>query len=246
MPQIVIELGLNHLGEEARATRFLNAALKTEAHAITFQVREASFYDSTEPGRVRLPIEFYRMAASRIKAAGKKFGIALCDASLISVYDELGVDFWKTLSWDLDNKVLQQALIENGKPVFVSTGVSCMADIERIIIANPHALPIQTQLSRELANVNLSAIRTIRERTGRPTAFGLHCAELDVTLLALALEPVAIFFYVKEPDAPYYYDNEHAIALEHLAAYVSRIRNLSSAIGDGQKYTTPKPGWLAR
>jgi sialic acid synthase SpsE len=245
MTDIIIELGLNHLGDEARAARFLDAALNTEAQAITFQVREASFYTSPEPGRVRLSIEFYRMAARRIKAAGKKFGIALCDESLIPVYDELGVDFWKTLSWDLGNAPLQQALTRNGKPVFVSTGVSSMADIVRVISANPHALPIQTQLSRELPNVNVSAIRTIREHTGRPTAFGLHCAELDVILLALPLEPVALFFYVKEPDAPYFYDNEHAIPVEHLASYVSRIKNLSSAIGDGQKHATSKPGWLA-
>jgi sialic acid synthase SpsE len=245
MPRIVVEIGLNHLGDPARADMLLAAALDTSAHAITFQVREPAFYASGEPYRCRLSLDYYRSARARIKAAGRDFGFAVCDPSWIPEALSIGVDFWKTLSWDLNNYSLQAVIRDTGIPVFVSTGVSALREVQTAVDANPLAYPIQTQLLRDTDKVNLAAIRTIHAATGRPTAFGLHCAELDVTLLALAFDPVAVFFYIREESAPFFFDHVHAVPLLSLTDYVDKIIRLRAAIGDGVKVAFSKPDWIA-
>ncbi len=44
MTQIIVEIGLNHLGSEERAWRMLEGVAASGADAVTFQIREPKFY----------------------------------------------------------------------------------------------------------------------------------------------------------------------------------------------------------
>lgn len=242
-PALIAEIGNNHLGDVGRAREMLAAAVASGVDSVTFQVREPRFYESSDTAHLKLPLQFLGEAARSVHEAGRRFGIAICDKSLIQPLDAAGVDFWKTLSWDFGNDDLRAALQATAKPVFYSTGVAGMEEVRKGSKGLRNAVLIHTQLSQKIGDVNLKAIHTMQNETGLPVAFGLHCHNLEVLKLALALEPHSIFFYVKMGGLAAG-DDEHAVPIEQLAATVQTLRQLSAAVGTGIKKGMETPAWV--
>ena len=244
MTQLIAEIGLNHHGSEERAQRMLENLLATSIDGVTFQIREPEFYTGEAPPRHRLSEDFYRKAAKTVHEGGRLFGIAICDESMIPLFDSNGADFWKTLSWDFKNHSINKKLQATGKMVFMSTGLSGMEDILEISSMWKNIVLIHTQLSQKVEDVNLKAVNTIRDRTNLPVAFGLHCNNYEILKLAIAFEPQAIFFYVKEEGVSGLLDDEHAIFMHEVKALINSLRILSIAIGTGQKTAKEIPNWV--
>ena len=240
---LIAEIGNNHLGDVGRAREMLAGTLKAGVDSVTFQVREPRFYESPETSHLKLPMDFFREAAETVHRAGRRFGIAICDQSLIEPLNAIGVDFWKALSWDFRNQDLRASLYATGKPAFFSTGLSGMEEVLEGSKGLRNAVLIHTQLSQNIADVNLRAIHTIARDTGFPVAFGLHCRNLEVLKLALAFEPHSIFFYVKMNGLAAG-DDEHAVPIEQLSETVRSLTELAACIGTGIKTGMETPGWV--
>jgi sialic acid synthase SpsE len=244
MTALIAEIGLNHLGDEQRARRALTRALEAGVDAVTFQIREPKFYESPESARRRLPLEFYREASVTTREAGRRFGIAIADHMLVESVAAVGVDFWKTLSWDFRNETLRSALFGTGRPVFLSTGLSSMNDVVEGSKQIDNAILIHTQLSQEPTQVNLKAISAMAQATGLPVAFGLHSHNHDVLKVALAFEPHSMFFYVKETGVEGLFDDEHALPLDGLPETLLNLKQLMLTVGTGKKEGATKPAWV--
>ena len=119
---IVAEIGINHMGSEEYAETYIGALLKSKVDAITFQVRESEFYKKKKWQSFYLDDEFY-----------KKVGIAISDIKKIDFFESLGVDFYKILSRDLSNKKLIEKTLKTSKDVYISTGVSTITDIKKML-----------------------------------------------------------------------------------------------------------------
>ena len=244
MTQIVVEIGLNHLGCEDRAWRMLESTNLPDVDAVTFQIREQKFYENPDPIRRRLSDDFYRKAVSTVHARRQRFGIAIADESAVEKFNGMGIDFWKTLSWDFNNASLRHALQLTGKNVMMSTGLSGMDEIVEVGAKGVGVELIHTQLSQKVEDVNLKAISEIRMRTGLPVAFGLHCCNHDVLQVSLGLEPSAILFYIKEDGCHNLIDDEHAVAMSQLGNLTRNLKSLMLALGTGIKNNAKKPGWV--
>jgi len=244
MTSLIAEIGLNHIGEESRASELLTSVLRAGVDSVTFQIREPKFYQSEESTHRSLPMRFYADAAKRCHDAGCRFGIAIADPDLVESFNEIGTDFWKTLSWDFTNQHLRRALLETGRPMFLSTGLSDMLTVVDGSKGLYNATLIHTQLSQDARYVNLKAIPAMRDATGLPVAFGLHCEDHDVLKVALAFEPAAIFFYVKQSGVKGLFDDQHAIDVEHLKGLIEHLRSLRAALGTGKKESMQKPNWV--
>jgi N,N'-diacetyllegionaminate synthase len=246
MSKIIVEIGLNHLGDEERAGRMLKCAADAGADAVTFQIREAKFYESEEAARKRLSIEFYAKAGEITREAGMEFGLAIADEEAVSEFASVGVDFWKSLSWDYKNLSLRNTLQATGKKVLMSTGLSSIEEILEGSKLGGNIELIHTQLTQEIAEVNLKAIAEMRQITGFPVAFGLHCSNHDVMILSLAFEPSAVLFYLKEEGSAPLFDDQHAIAMNDLAIMISKMKALMPSIGTGHKDGAEKPSWVVQ
>ena len=246
MTKIIVEIGLNHLGDEDRAARMIKCAVEAKADALTFQIREAKFYESEDPARKRLSMEFYARAAEMIQAHGMKFGLAIADEDAVPQFSGLEVDFWKSLSWDYKNFSLRSKLQATGKKVYISTGLSSMEEIVEGRGLGGNVELIHTQLTQKIEGVNLKAIAEMRRRTGLPVAFGLHCNDHDVLAVSLAFEPSAVLFYIKEEGSAPLFDDEHAVGMRNLKIVVGKLRGLMPAIGTGEKSGSEKPSWVVQ
>lgn len=235
MLQIIAEIGLNHNGSEQRAWDLLTKVLDSNIDGVTFQVRESEFYDGTHPRKIELTDNFYKKAIALAKSHGVGFGVALAQKSKIDHFQKLGVSFWKSLSWDLGNLALQKALQKTNKKVYISTGMSGLDEIVNASRELDNVEFIHTQLNYELSGVNLEALNTIREKTGKPVAFGLHNDEHAVLFSAVGFSPESLFFYVKDDTNEEHPDDAHAIKVSELPNLVDRLKNISLCVGDGTK-----------
>jgi sialic acid synthase SpsE len=233
--ELIAEVGLNHRGDKEAARRMLGKLLDAGVRKITFQIRETAFYDGSKPWKHQLPFDVYEEAISVTGQRGAQLGFAVADEAMVPRLAAAGAAFFKSLSWDLGNRSIQAAFSATGKLTWVSTGVSGMDEIAAIAREGREVGFIHTQLSAAVEDQNVRAIETIRAATGRPVAYGLHCADHRVLYLALAFNPEAVFVYVKEDGPGPYPDDAHAVRVTEIPALISDLRSLPRAAGDGQK-----------
>ena len=234
--KFIAEVGVNHLGFENKAEIYCKSLASSHVDAVTFQIREKAFYDQSESWKSQLSDKCYINCKEILNKYNKDFGIALGDIQTAKICSNLRPDFWKVLSWGIKDISLIEFLIETGKPVYISTGISGMEEITSISKKYKKNISfIHTQLSSEIEDVNLLAIKTMRENTGCDISFGLHCSNFDVLNLAIVYNPEALFFYVKEDLDFEYPDNAWAIPISNIDDIILNIDCLIRSLGDGKK-----------
>jgi len=234
---IIAEIGLNHMGNEQLAKTMLKKLVETAVDAVTFQIAKPEFYDGSAPWRKPLSKPFYQEAIMLAHQKRKPLGFAIADPEIARFLDAGGADFWKTLSTDVRNTTLQHALTRTGKPLFISTGLSDEKEVVEVSkgIDRTGIKFIHTQLSHNVEDANLGAIKRLRDVTGIEVAFGMHCSDINVLYLSSAFSPSDIFFYVKGDAEEEYPDNEHAVKISDVESVVSELKSLGLSIGSGIK-----------
>ena len=231
---IIFEVGLNHMGRESYSNKYLDTLLSSDCDAITYQVREKHFYENEAFKNSELSFSHYSDILEKIHNSNKKFGIALADENLIDKFEEIGVDFYKVLSWDLSNYKFIDKLLKTNKPIYVSTG---MSSIEEIIDFcekyknNDNIILIHTQLSFDVEDVHLKAISYLKELSSFPVGFLSHCKNPMVIYSSISFEPSDIFIYVTGDEEEKHPDEPHSIKLIDVNKFVSNIKYLKLSIG---------------
>lgn len=228
---IVAEIGINHKGSETKALKMLKALIDTKVNAVTFQIPRRAFYAKVKKYGGPLRTVFYKKAIHMAHKGNKLIGFAIQDIAMISVLNRCGANFWKTVSGDITDNKLQAELQKTRKLTFISTGLSGENDILKVSKRYRNIKFIHTRLSPDASDVNLSAIKRIRELTGKNTAFGLHSALHEVLYLALAFGPSDIFFYVKDNKHEKYPDDKHAFVINEVDKVIGNLEKLKKAIG---------------
>ena len=131
-----------------------------------------------------------------------------------------------------------------GKPVILSTGMSNLGDIEAAISVLERAgtsrdritvLHCNTEYPVPMVEVNLRAMRSIREAFGVEVGFSDHTEGIEVAIAAVALGARVIekhFTLDRNLPGP---DHRASIEPTELARMVRSIRNIELAMGDGIK-----------
>ena len=240
---IIAEIGLNHLGSVEKAMEIIDLLLvEPEVDGITLQIREDEFYDSTAPHKNKLPWSLYRAASKKIRCSGKLFGVAIADINAIDELQHIGIDFWKTLSWDIQNGLLLRKLKSTNKKIYVSTGISSTEEIIKCNGIWEDVVFIHTSLTLNVDEVHLSAMLNMKNNHGIEMAFGLHSDFKEALYIASSLQPSDVFFYVKgSSDVP---DDKHAFLLTELADACSKVRLSEKVMGLKYKNAILTPDWV--
>ena len=236
---IILEIGLNHLGDESKLLSMVQKLCLTEANAITLQIREPQFYAQQKWQRYRLEDKVYEKIAKEIKKHNKLFGLACSDIEKINIHDSYG-DFYKVLSKDIHEVSLNKKLRQTNKIVYISTGNAGFEEIDRALDINPDAKLIHTRLNNDIQEVNLSAITRMKEKYGDRILFGNHCEYKEVIFAATSFKPAGYFIYVKDSDCHVNIppDFKHAVCINNVNYYCNTVSLLKQSIGDGKKSTS--------
>ena len=167
-------------------------------------------------------------------------------------------------SGELTNPLLLRAMARGGKPLVVSTGMATLGDIEsaleviaaellpklgkaafwsqegqELLRARVTLLHCTTEYPAPPESVNLRAMITMSTAFGIPVGYSDHTDGPAISAAAVALGAVLVEKHFTLDCSLPGPDHEASLDVAELAAFVSSLRAVRSALGDGRKVPQP-------
>ena len=259
---IIAEAGVNHNGDAHMARRLVEIAAESGADAVKFQTFKAERIVSAQAPkadyqlrttdvhesqlemirRLELSEEMHRELMAYCRQQGILFMSSTFDEQSADLLTELGVAVYKIPSGEITNLPFLAHIARKGKPMIISTGMADLSEVEaavRIVEANGNQqitlLQCVSNYPADPADVNLRAMSTMANAFGVPVGYSDHTPGIEVPLAAVALGACVVekhFTIDQSLPGP---DHAASVEPEDLAALVSGIRKVESALGHGRK-----------
>lgn len=250
-PFVIAEIGNNHQGDFDTAIALIKSANEAGADCAKFQMRTmSSLYRKTEKSN-DLGAEYTLDLLSKFQLSDddlfkcfdycKELGMMpLCtpwDIKSLSKLENYGMQGYKVASADFTNYELLEALIDTGKPLIISTGMSteleCIQTIEFLNkrTSNYILLHCNSTYPTPFKDVNLKYLKKLRSISRSPVGYSGHERGMAVAIAAAALGAVVIekhFTFDKDQEG-----NDHKVSLlpEEFKAMVQGIKEVSKSLG---------------
>lgn len=207
---VIAEVGQSHDGSLGLAHAFIDAIAKTGADGVKFQTHIAHAESTpNEPWRVKFSyqdasrydywkrMEFteeqWRTLREHARGCGLRFGSSPFSLEAVGLLQRVGVDFWKVASGEIGNRPMLELMTATGIPILLSTGMSPLMEIDRVV----HWLQTQrsplTVLQCTSAypcppeQIGLNVIPLFRERYGCAAGLSDHSGSLYPGLAAAVI-----------------------------------------------------------
>ena len=255
---MIAEIGINHNGSLSIAKKLIDAAASAGCDAVKFQKRTIETVYSRE--ELDKPRDSPWGITNRQQKEGLEFGR--------KEYDEIdryckykGIE-WLASAWDIEsqhflrhydlkyNKVasamlthrkLLEAIAEEQRYTFISTGMSTMQQIRNAIRifedANcPYELMhCNSSYPMKPEDANLLMIRTLRHEFGKMIGYSGHEVGIIITCAAAAMGATSIERHITLDRAMYGSDQAASLEESGLKRLVRDVRMLEKVLGDGKK-----------
>ena len=265
---LIAEIGINHNGCLETTKRLIDGAAASGCDAVKFQKRTIDVvYEKEDLDR---PRESPWGTTNREQKNGLEFGKEEYDE--IDAYcKEKGIE-WFASAWDIDsqyfmrqydlkyNKVasamltdrsLLEAIAEEGKYTFISTGMSTMEQIEKAVqIFNDADCPYEimhcnSSYPMKVEDANLNVIHTLRSKFACKVGYSGHEAGIIVSCAAAAIGATSIERHITLDRSMYGSDQAASLELVGLSRLSSYIRDIEVALGTEEKVVTDKEKEIA-
>ncbi len=262
---IIAEAGVNHNGDMNLAKELILQAKKAGADYVKFQTFQPeklvsryapkAEYQKKLTGRQDTQLGMLqKLALSQAQfrelyqfAGEQEIGFISTPFDIESIHflNALGMKFWKIPSGEITNLPYLEQIADTRKPVILSTGMSTMGEVKAAISVlrqksteDITILHCNTEYPTPMQDVNLRAMQTLREQCQVPVGYSDHTLGIEVPIAAVAMGAVVIekhFTLDHSMEGP---DHKASLEPDELAAMVKAIRNIESALGDGNKQVT--------
>lgn len=260
---VIAEVGSNHRGKIENAFRSIEIAARAGADAVKFQhlrhntvaadavVRDewhgkpigelSGFYKSAE-----LPYEWTEKLVAHARKHNIIFLSTPFDKEAVNVLDNAGIPVFKVASYELTDDILLRYIAKKKKPIILSTGMAYLEEVARAVrlireeennkIVLLHCVSLYPPKS--FTDLNLAAIKTLREAFKLPVGFSDHSAPPSVAaaLGAVSLGACVVEKHFTDGRSKGSNDDPNSLEPKELDNYIAEIRNLESALsGSGVK-----------
>jgi N-acetylneuraminate synthase/N,N'-diacetyllegionaminate synthase len=262
---VVAEAGVNHNGDLLLARRLVDAAAAAGADAVKFQTfrtdalvsRDApkARYQAqtTGPGDQRAMLASLELSAEahadlrdRSRERGVVFFSTPFDEDSADLLDRIGVPVLKVPSGEITNLPLLRHVARKRRPIILSTGMSTLDEVARAVETireegNPSLalLHCVSAYPAPASETNLRAMDTLRGRFGCPVGLSDHSLGVAVALAAVARGAVIVEKHLTLDRTLAGPDHRASLDPGEFAVLVRGIREVESALGDGDKRPTP-------
>ena len=260
---VIAEIGINHNGDINTATKLIDMATRTGCDAVKFQKRTVEKVYSKDI--LDSPRESPWGATIREQKLGLEFGKKEYD--IINSYTkEKGIE-WYASAWDLDsqlflrnynlkhnkiaspmltNSELLNAVAEEKKYTFISTGMSSMDQISNAVeIFRKHSCPFElmhcnSSYPMNPSEANLSCIKSLHEKFKCNVGYSGHeSMGYLICVTAVVLDATSIERHITIDRSMYGSDQAASLEEKGLARMVRDIRLIDTILGDGIKKIWP-------
>jgi len=264
---IIAEAGVNHNGSLEMAKELIIAAADANADYVKFQTFNSNLVVTGSADKADYQIKNTGVKESQLEmisklelsqqdhyeliACANQYGIKLFstafDLPSIDFLRELDFDLFKIPSGEITNLPYLRHAAGFGKPIILSTGMSSLGEIEDALkviegsgMDRKHItlLHCTSEYPAPLIDVNLKAIKTLKQAFGLNVGYSDHTEGIEVSIAAVALGATIIekhFTLDKKLPGP---DHKASVEPEELKSLVNAIRNVNMALGDGIKRVT--------
>ena len=259
--KIIAEIGINHNGDLDIARKLIDMAKSGGCDAVKFQKRNIDIVYTKD--FLKSSRESPWGTTQREQKEGLEFGKNEFD-SIDAYCKAVGID-WFASAWDLDsqkflrqynlkyNKIaspmithpeLLDTVAEEGKPTFISTGMSNYEQIDLAVETfRSHHCPLVLMhcVSDYPANeeeINLRCMAELRSRYNCPIGYSGHESTMIPGVLAAMMGAVAIERHITLDRAMYGSDQAASLEKRGLEMMVAYTRKIPTVLGDGVKRIT--------
>ncbi|WP_213274920.1 N-acetylneuraminate synthase [Campylobacter vulpis] len=259
---IIAEAGVNHNGDLNLAKKLIEQAAKAGADVVKFQTFKAKDCISVSAKKAKYQLENTTKEESQLEMIKKlelsyeshfeliehckKHHIVFLstpfDLRSVEFLRELDLPYFKIPSGEITNLPYLKAVAKCKKKVFLSTGMANLGEIEaalEILRKNGTKkitlLHCNTEYPTPFEDVNLNAIKTLKEAFKLEVGYSDHTEGIVASLGAVALGAVVIekhFTLDKTMEGP---DHRASLEFEELKELCKGVRELEKALGNGIK-----------
>jgi sialic acid synthase SpsE/sugar phosphate isomerase/epimerase len=255
---VIAEIGVNHNGILALALELIDVAVEAGADAVKFQKRSLDklypkkYLENANSGektlryllpilqQVELPEHAYHKIVEYCRRKKITFLCSAFDTTSADFLETLDIPAYKVASADLTNLPLLDHLVQKGKPLILSTGMSRMEEVETTVdfLKSRNAefalLHCNSTYPAAFEDINLRFMDQLR-RFGVPVGYSGHERGIAVSTVASALGASIVERHVtldRTMDGP-----DHAASLEPqgFKKMVRDIRQVAEALGTGKE-----------
>lgn len=264
---IIAEAGVNHNGDIRLAKKLIDAAAAAGADAVKFQTftpellvtktAEPAEYQSKNIGKAETQFQMLK----RLELSRPNHFILrdYCEKKKIiflsTPFSEPDADFleklkapaFKVSSGDFNNLPFLRHLAKKGKPLIVSSGMSTLPEVRAAVKAIKQTgnnkiivLHCTSTYPAAPADLNLRAIKTIRDELKVSVGYSDHSEGSMASILAVALGACLIekhFTLDKNMAGP---DHKASLNPEELKSFVKSVRQAEVMLGSFEKKCSPQ------
>ena len=266
---IIAEIGINHNGDLDLAKNLMKLAKEAGCDAVKFQKRTIDIVytedflkenrDSpwgTTQREQKEGLEFNENQYKEIDLYAKELDIIW----FASAWDIPSQDFLKQFELPVNkiasamatNLEFVEHVAKEGKPTFVSTGMTTLEEIDNVVeIFKSNNCKItlmhtNSEYPSPEENLNLKCIETLRERYDLPIGYSGHEPSVSPSLMAACLGAKAIERHITIDRASYVSDQAASLESIGLKNLVSMVRKVPIVMGDGVKTITEQEKEIAK
>ncbi|EOX0011966.1 N-acetylneuraminate synthase [Campylobacter upsaliensis] len=259
---IIAEAGVNHNGDINLAKKLIEQAAKAGADVVKFQTFKANSCVSVSAKKAKYQLETTAKEESQLEMIQKlelsyeshfelmkhckKHGIAFLstpfDLESVEFLRGLDLSYFKIPSGEITNLSYLKAVARCKKKVLLSTGMANLGEIEAALeilrkngTRDITLLHCTTEYPAPFEEVNLNAIKTLKEAFKLKVGYSDHTKGIVAALGAVALGAVVIekhFTLDKTMEGP---DHKASLEPSELKELCEGIRTLEKALGNGIK-----------
>ena len=264
-PYFIAELGSNHNGDMTLAKKLIDAAKDAGADCVKFQSwsKETIFSRKTYDDNYFLADDYRSRSDYTLEKIVDDYSISSRELLEMKQYadvvgidcistpfskgevdfliDDMGADFMKVASMDLNNYTLLEYMAKKGKPMLLSTGLSNLAEIDQAIrtieaagnqqIIILHCVSIYPP---EDEQVNLRNMETLSQAYPYPVGFSDHTLGVCIPLAAIARGACIIekhFTLDKEMEG---WDHKVSATPDEMKTLVNHSQRIYEALGSAR------------
>jgi len=258
---IIAEIGINHNGDLDIAKKLIKAAVDSGCNAVKLQKRTIDVVYTAEElanprdnpfghtnGDLKRGLELSHDAYAEIDRYCTELDILW----FASPWDEQSVDFlesfnvpcYKIASASLTDAGLLTRVRETGKPVFLSTGMSELDEIDKAVsLLDKSRLLLFYCVSLYPAppeKINLSAMLSLFERYNVPVGYSGHELDTIISAVAVGMGAVAVERHFTLDREMWGSDHKASINPSEMAELVRNIRLVEQALGSADLKCLPE------
>ena len=258
------EIGINHNGDMDIAKKLIDKCSMAGFSAVKFQKRTVDkvytkeFLDSPRESPWGITqrdqkngLEFskdqYLEIDSYCKSKGILWSASSWDNDAQIFLRDFDLPFNKVASPMLGNIPLLKLIAEEKKKTFISTGMSTIDEIERVVnLFREYNCPFElmhcnSTYPMEESDANLACIPMLKSKFNCDVGYSGHESSLiKVSVVAVALGATSIERHITLDRAMYGSDQSASIEASSLNTFIETINKIKDIIGDGSKKITKK------